>query len=384
MPRDGSGTYTFPVNSFNPAVNNTVIDPSDWNDTSADLATAVTDSLDRSGEGGMLANLDMGTHNVTNAGTYNKVTITAPAAGSTLTIADGKTLTVSHTATFTGGDGYTVSIAAGKTFTVSNSLTLTGTDSTSFAFPGTGTTVVGIDSAQTLTNKTIVGSSNTISAIALASLASQAAYSLTGNVTGSSASPTAFTIGGLTQKVSPAATDLVLIQDQAAAGQLKYALVSSVGSAGSVSSIAGNTGAFTLGTGLTNTVNDIELNISKVTNSLSGDVTLNNTSNYFDGPSCAQGTTGTWFASGTVTIQDNTGTATFFVKLWDGTTVIASGVTQTPAIGTATMASLSGYLASPAANIRISVRDTSSTTGKILFNTTGTSKDSTLTVLRIA
>lgn len=38
-----------------------------------------------------------GAGNVTTAGTVNKVTITAPAAGSTLTIADGKTLTVTNT-----------------------------------------------------------------------------------------------------------------------------------------------------------------------------------------------------------------------------------------------------------------------------------------------
>lgn len=67
----------------------------------------------------------------TTAGTFNKVAITAPATGSTLTIADGKTLTASNT------------------------LTLTGTDSTSFAFPSASDTVVTLTATQTLTNKTL-------------------------------------------------------------------------------------------------------------------------------------------------------------------------------------------------------------------------------------
>ena len=45
----------------------------------------------------------------------NKLTITAPATGSTLTIADGKTLTQSNTLTFTGTDGSSVNFGAGGT-----------------------------------------------------------------------------------------------------------------------------------------------------------------------------------------------------------------------------------------------------------------------------
>lgn len=95
------------------------------------------------------------------------------------------------------------------------------------------------------------------SAVTLAKMANAAAYSLYGNFTGSSAAPQVSTIGALTQKASPAAGDLIMIQDQAAAGQLKYATVSSVSAAGSVSSIASNTGAFTLSGGITNATNDL-------------------------------------------------------------------------------------------------------------------------------
>jgi hypothetical protein len=122
---------------------------------------------------------------------------------------------------------------------------------------------------------------------------------------------------------------------------------------------------------------------SPITNTLSGDVTLNNTANFFDGPSVAQGSTGTWFASGTVTLQDTAGAARFNAKLWDGTTVIASASATT---GGATLISisLSGFLAAPAGNLRISCRDVTATTGKIIFNNSGSSKDSTITAYRIA
>jgi hypothetical protein len=67
---------------------------------------------------------------VATATTINKVTLTAPSTGSTLTVADGKTLTAN------------------------NSLTLAGADSTTLTFQGTGT-VVNRDSTDTLTGKTI-------------------------------------------------------------------------------------------------------------------------------------------------------------------------------------------------------------------------------------
>lgn len=120
---------------------------------------------------------------------------------------------------------------------------------------------------------------------------------------------------------------------------------------------------------------------TQITNSLSGDVALNNTSNYFTGPSIAQGTIGTWCAWGTVSVTDSSN-AVYNAKLWDGTTVIASAaigaaVNQTSAI------SLSGCLASPAGNIRISVKDASNTSGTLLFNASGNSKDSTLSAIRV-
>lgn len=125
-------------------------------------------------------------------------------------------------------------------------------------------------------------------------------------------------------------------------------------------------------------------NSAPVNNSLGADVALNNTANYFDGPSVAQGTTGTWFASGTVTLVSAPNTDQIFCKLWDGTTVIASSAAIV--FSTANnwvSASLSGYLASPAGNIRISCKDISNTAALIKFNASGNSKDSTLSAIRV-
>lgn len=112
-----------------------------------------------------LAGTDGKTLTVSNSGTIaggDSFTLAIAAsktltASNSLTLAgtDGKTLTVSNSGTLGGGDGFTLAIAASKTLTVSNSLTFTGTDSTSFAFPGSNDTVVGLAASQTLTNKTL-------------------------------------------------------------------------------------------------------------------------------------------------------------------------------------------------------------------------------------
>jgi hypothetical protein len=124
--------------------------------------------------------------------------------------------------------------------------------------------------------------------------------------------------------------------------------------------------------------------IPKFTNSLSGDVSLNNILNYFDGPSIAQGTTGTWFVSGTVTVVDTSAAATFIAKLWDGTNIIASTFATTGGGSFGASLTLSGYITSPANNLKISVIDITSVNGKIVFNNSGNSKDSTISAYRIA
>ena len=145
--------------------------------------------------------------------------------------------------------------------------------------------------------------------------------------------------------------------------------------------VVGTTDTQTL-TNKTLAVTGNTFNFTPITASLSADVSLNVSGTYFDGPSIAQGTSGTWFVSGSVTIKDTVGGSNFDAKLWDGTTVVASASVQTT--GTASLViALSGYIVSPAGNLKITVK-VNSTSGKILFNQSGNSKDSTITAIRIA
>jgi hypothetical protein len=105
-------------------------------------------------------------------GKYNKVTVTAPATGSTLTIADGKTFTASNTVTLSGTDGSTMAFGSGGTvaytsdklsaFASTTSAELrgvisdeTGTGSLVFATsPTLVTPILGTPTSVTLTNAT--------------------------------------------------------------------------------------------------------------------------------------------------------------------------------------------------------------------------------------
>ena len=132
----------------------------------------------------------------------------------------------------------------------------------------------------------------------------------------------------------------------------------------------------------------IAVSQTQLTASTSANIALNNTGTFFDGPTVAQGSSGTWFASGTITC--NTGSAAggdaIFFKLWDGATVMGSGEfhLETAAVGTAICASVSGVITNPAGNIRISVQDNTSSQGVLLANNSGLGKDSTVTAIRIA
>lgn len=125
---------------------------------------------------------------------------------------------------------------------------------------------------------------------------------------------------------------------------------------------------------------------TRLTNSLGADVNLAATGTYHTGPTIAQGTTGTWWVSGGVTVQNTVGGDIVNVKLWDGTTVIDSRRMHLVSVsGTYYgVASLSGYITSPAGDLRISVSPVSRTDGAIAYNASGNSKDSTISAFRIA
>lgn len=68
MPRDVNGNVTLPTNDSSPAAPRNVIRSSDFNELMSDLSTMMQDSLSRSGDGGMLTDLDMDGNDVLNAG----------------------------------------------------------------------------------------------------------------------------------------------------------------------------------------------------------------------------------------------------------------------------------------------------------------------------
>ncbi len=96
---------------------------------------------------------------------------------------------------------------------------------------------LGTPASATLTNAT---------GLPLSGHTTQAAYTFVGNNTGSAAVPTAVDIAAVTLKASPAASDLVLLSDQAASGAWKRATVSSLAASSGVSSLNGQTGALSL------------------------------------------------------------------------------------------------------------------------------------------
>lgn len=91
--------------------------------------------------------------------------------------------------------------------------------------------------------RTGAGTCSNGTAVANSELATMNAWTFKGNATGSSAAPTDVDIGALTSKASPTGSDELMIRDNAASGAWKRALISSVASAGSVSSLNGQTGA---------------------------------------------------------------------------------------------------------------------------------------------
>lgn len=158
------------------------------------------------------------------------------------------------------------------------------------------------------------------SAVSNAKLASAGAYTLKGNFTNGSAAPTDTQIGSLTQKASPAAGDYILLVDNSASSQMKYATVSSIASAGSVSSIDGATGAFTTNNGLTTSANVIQLTAArrtlpttqKLTSGSGATYTTATNALWLEVQACGGGGGGSGANNGTTAVAGSTGGTTTF------------------------------------------------------------------------
>lgn len=128
---------------------------------------------------------------VASATSINKVAITAPVTGSTLTIADGKTLTASNTLTFNGTDASTVAFGTGGTVAYTNVATLSSLSSIGTVTTGTwnATTIGTIYGGTGLTSYTtgdIIYASATNTLAKLAAVTS--GYVLTSNGAGTAPS----------------------------------------------------------------------------------------------------------------------------------------------------------------------------------------------------
>jgi hypothetical protein len=119
--------------------------------------------------------------------------------------------------------------------------------------------------------------------------------------------------------------------------------------------------------------------------SIASAVALNSTSAFFDGPAVSVGPAGTWHCSGTVTVADAAGSGALMVaKLWDGSTVAATAAGGVAAGLTFNSIALSGILTNPAGNVRISVNDTTTTSGRMVASANGVLGVSNVTAVRIA
>lgn len=285
----------------------------DLNSNSAAITTAINNTLSRDGTSPnqMSSTLDMNSNRIVNLPTPTSnfdavrlLDVTSLGTGGTITVnplpvggTTGQVLSKNSSTNFDAGWSPVVSgvnVTSGKTLSATNSLTLSGTDGTTLTFPSVSDTVAGLAATQTLQNKTINTSNNNtiaINGISLtsttgsgaavlanapsianptitggltapnlvtnAALAQSPAVTFKGNPTNATANATDFTVNSLTTLGSPdAVNDYVVIWDHTA-GTLKKANPTAISGAAvaGVSSIAGNTGVFTLGAGVTNSAN---------------------------------------------------------------------------------------------------------------------------------
>ncbi len=222
---------------------------------------------------------------VASATSINKVTITAPATGSTLTIADGKTathnasttfagtdgktLTISNSGTFAGGDAFTLAIAASKTLTVSNSMTLTATDGSTLAIGAGGTlgTAAYVNTGTSGGTVPLLNADNTYSGQAI--FTSSKVLAVTGSAGGGGFQPSAFNIwGGANPTLSGSGVDnssypssgvTIAINHANGSGQINGITVGAAGGGSAGVTIGAPTGG-DKGTGTINVQSDATIN----------------------------------------------------------------------------------------------------------------------------
>jgi hypothetical protein len=124
--------------------------------------------------------------------------------------------------------------------------------------------------------------------------------------------------------------------------------------------------------------------LTSLTGSVGADITMTPAATYFDGPSVAQGTVGTWLVTGTVSISGATVNDNIVAKLWDGATLISDLSQQSNGNSGLLAISLSGVITNPTGNLRITVMDVTTAGAKIKAGDgIDATKASTITAIRI-
>lgn len=116
---------------------------------------------------------------------------------------------------------------------------------------------------------------------------------------------------------------------------------------------------------------------------LGADVALNNTANFFDGPSLTL-PPGRWLVISKLTVNDTGAAALIHAKLWDGTTVMDACLTSVSVTNRHVSLTLAGIINLAASStVKASAKDATNTSGLLVFNGTGTSKDCTIVACRM-
>lgn len=131
MPRNGSGSYSLPSNSWNPPVNGASATPADFAALSDDIATALTASVAADGQTPMTGNLPMGNNRVTGMADATALTDAATAGqvqNGSLTyltgVAGANTITASLTGLAAYGTGSVFRFIAAGTNTGATTLNI--------------------------------------------------------------------------------------------------------------------------------------------------------------------------------------------------------------------------------------------------------------------
>lgn len=408
MPRNGSGVYTAPASSFNPAVTGNSATPVDWNAFLSDLSTAVSNSIATDGQTTVTANLPLAGFRFTGVGNANARDTFASAAQ----VIDGGLVYAADTGSATAyAFAPTVAISAyavGQQFHFRAANTNTSTTPSAAVSSLTAGTIVWPDGSALAAGDI---PANALVAITCAAVAAgvptwhlqtiapkyneaQAADIASATTTNIGAAAGTYvkvtgvvTITGLgtvragTRRVVEFTGALILTHN---------ATTLILPGAANITTTAGDVGEFiSEGAGNWRCANyqratgEGVLAALPITNSLGADVALNNAALYFVAATVAQGSVGTWFASGGATFGGASLDAVYSARLTDGTNTIDSRCVTVAAGGTSSLF-LSGSRASPAGNLRIEIKNSTTVDGFLRFNTSGNSKDCTVTAFRIA